>query len=106
MYDRANRVTANRLLRAGVRVYLYPGMTHAKAAVIDGCWAYVGTGNLDPLSLRHNHELGLAIAAGPVIEDLEQRLFLPAFQPEWELHDPLPVTLGDYVCELVAGLCL
>ena len=47
--DRANRVTANRLLHAGVRVYLYPGMTHVKAAAVDARWAYLGTGNFDAL---------------------------------------------------------
>ena len=45
--DRSNKVTANRLLRAGVRVYLYPGMTHVKATTVDGLWAYLGTGNFD-----------------------------------------------------------
>jgi len=39
-------------------------MTHVKAVAVDGVWAYVGTGNLDPLSLRHNFELGLAISEG------------------------------------------
>jgi cardiolipin synthase len=102
-FNRANRVTANRLLRAGVRIYLYPGMTHAKAAAVDGCWAYVGTANFDPLSLRHNHELGLIIGAGPVIQELEERQFQPAFCPAWELTTPLPVGLGDYVCEWLAS---
>ena len=81
---------ANRLLRAGIRVYLYPGMTHVKAVVVDGVWAYLGTGNLDPLSLRHNYELGLAISDGPVIADLEQRLFVEDMRPETELMRPLP----------------
>jgi cardiolipin synthase len=104
--NRANRVTANRLLQAGVRVYLYPGMTHAKILTVDGCWAYLGTGNLDPLSLRHNHEIGLAIAAGPVIEALEEGFLRPSFRPEWELREPLPASAGDYLCELVAAFCL
>ena len=52
VYDHSNRVTANRLLKAGVRVYLYPGMTHVKALAVDGVWAYTGTGNFDTLSLR------------------------------------------------------
>ena len=58
-------MTANRLLRAGVRVYLYPGMTHVKATTVDGLWAYLGTGNFDALSLRHNRELGLAVGRRP-----------------------------------------
>src|SRR5207253_3093754 len=97
---------ANRLLRAGIRVYLYPGMTHVKAVVVDGVWAYLGTGNLDPLSLRHNYELGLAISAGPVIADLERRLFLEDMRPEYELIEPLPLSFHDWLCEWVASICL
>jgi cardiolipin synthase len=104
--NRANRVVANRLLAAGVRVYLYPGMTHVKAVTVDGCWAYVGTGNFDPLSLRHNRELGLSVSGCPLIAELEERLFLPDLRPGWEMTQPLAVGLGDYVAELITSLCL
>jgi cardiolipin synthase len=102
-YDHSNRVTANRLLKAGVRVYLYPGMTHVKAVAVDGVWAYTGTGNFDTLSLRHNRELGLAISAGPVIRELEERVFHPDFRPEWELTEPLPLSPLDYFYEFLAA---
>jgi phosphatidylserine/phosphatidylglycerophosphate/cardiolipin synthase-like enzyme len=102
--DHSNRVTANRLLRAGIRVYLYPCLTHVKATSVDGCWAYLGTGNFDYLSLRHNRELGVAIGAGPVLTALEHELFLPDFRPQWELTEPLPVTAVDYWYELLASL--
>jgi phosphatidylserine/phosphatidylglycerophosphate/cardiolipin synthase-like enzyme len=95
-----------RLLRAGIRVYALPGTTHAKVLSVDGRWAYLGTGNFDNLSLRRNHELGLAIAAGPVIEELERRLFLADFRPEWEITVPPPVNVCDYVCEALANLVL
>jgi phosphatidylserine/phosphatidylglycerophosphate/cardiolipin synthase-like enzyme len=104
--DRSNRVTANRLLRAGCRVYLYPGPTHVKATSVDGQWAYLGTGNFDALSLRHNRELGLAVGAGPLIQALEEELFLPDFRPEWEVTEPLPVTPMDYASEVIASLFL
>ncbi len=103
IYDRANRVTANRLLAAGMRVYLYPGMTHAKAMAVDGVWAYTGSGNFDNLSFRHNRELGLAVAAGPAVRDVEERLFLPDFNPEWELTEPLPLSPLDYLYEAIAA---
>jgi cardiolipin synthase len=106
VFNRVNRVTADRLLRAGVRVYLYPGMTHVKALTVDGCWAYTGSGNFDPLSLRHDRELGLAVSAGPVIGELEERLFVPDFRPEWELHAPLPLSAGDRAAELLASMFL
>jgi cardiolipin synthase len=104
--NRANRVVANRLLAAGVRVYLYPSMTHVKALTVDGCWAYVGTGNLDALSFRHNRELGLSVSGCPLIGQLEQTLFLPDLRSEWEMTQPLPVSLCDYYAEFLAGLCL
>ena len=102
----ANRVTTNRLLAAGVRVYLYPGRVHTKSAVVDGCWAYLGSGNFDLLSLRRNHELGVVFAPGPVIEELETTLFQPDFNPDWELHEPLPLTCADYYYEMLAALLL
>lgn len=103
IFDRSNRVTANRLLKAGVRVYLYPGMTHVKAMAVDGVWAYTGTGNFDNLSLRHNRELGMAVSGGPVIRELEERVFLPDFRPEWELTEPLPLSPLDYLYEIIAA---
>jgi cardiolipin synthase len=106
IFNRTNRVTANRLLRAGARVYLHPGMTHVKALAADGCWAYTGSGNFDPLSLRHDREVGVAVSAGPVIAELEERLFMPDCRPEWELHQPLPVTARDCALAWLAGLLL
>src|SRR5207247_11235343 len=104
--DRAVRVTANRLLRIGVRVYMYPSTTHVKAASVDTRWAYLGTGNFDNLSLRRNNEVGVAISSGPLLAELEQSLFDPDFRPDWEVTKPLAVNLGDYLCEAVATLLL
>ncbi len=106
MVNLANRVTADRLLRAGVHVYLYPGLVHTKAAAADGRWAYVGTGNFDLLSLRRNHELGLILGPCPALAELEDRLFRADFRPEWELHEPLPLSACDYAGELLAALFL
>jgi cardiolipin synthase len=102
----AMRVTADRLLRSGVRVYLWPGQLHAKAATADGCWLYLGSGNFDPLSLRCNHELGVIFRDGPVIAEAEQRLFRTDFQTARELTEPLPVCCTDYLYELLASLVL
>lgn len=104
--NHANRAIANRLLAAGVRVYVYPGMTHAKAAAVDGCWAYVGSGNFDPLSLRRNYELGLAFSDPAVVREMEQTLFEADFRPEWELRQPLPLSWKDYAYEALASFCL
>jgi cardiolipin synthase A/B len=103
--NRTNRVTANRLFRSGVRVYVCPAMTHLKAATVDGRWAYLGTGNFDILSLRHNRELGLAVAAGPALGEVEDRLFRPDFRPDWEMIKPFALSAGDYFWELLSSVC-
>ncbi|HEY7308687.1 MAG TPA: phosphatidylserine/phosphatidylglycerophosphate/cardiolipin synthase family protein [Gemmataceae bacterium] len=104
--NRTNRVTANRLLAAGVRVYLYPGRIHTKAAEVDGCWAYLGSGNFDLLSLRRNHELGVVFGPGPIVAELDGILFQPDFNPAWELREPLPLTIHDYTAEMLAAFFL
>jgi cardiolipin synthase len=104
--DCANRVTANRLLAAGVRVFICPCMTHMKAGAIDGCWAYLGSGNYDALSLRHNCELGMLIGGGPLLGEIEEQLFCADCRPDWELKKPLHVTIADYLGEMVMCLCL
>jgi phosphatidylserine/phosphatidylglycerophosphate/cardiolipin synthase-like enzyme len=73
---------------------------------VDGCWAYVGSANFDPLSLRRNHELGLALHAGPVLAELEDRLFLPDMDPAWELTGPLPLAPADRLAAVLAGIWL
>jgi cardiolipin synthase A/B len=102
----ASRVIATRLLWAGVHVYLYPDLIHTKALAVDGCWAYLGTGNFDRLSLRQDHELGVVIGAGPIIAEVEDKVFRPDFRPEWELKQPLPLSPIDYFYEMVASPCL
>ena len=102
--NHVNKVTANRLLAAGVRVYLYPGRVHTKSAVVDGCWAYLGSGNFDLLSLWRNHELGIVLGPGPIVNELEAILFQPDLNPDWELHEPLPLTCEDLAYEMLAAL--
>ena len=52
----AARGEYDRLMKAGIKIYEYDGMTHAKVAVRDGEWATVGSSNLDSLSLNHLYE--------------------------------------------------
>jgi phosphatidylserine/phosphatidylglycerophosphate/cardiolipin synthase-like enzyme len=83
-------LTANRLLRGGVRVWLYPAMTHVKAMSADGVWAYIGTGNFDELSLRNNREVGLSVSSPEVVRELDATLFAPDFAVSQELKALLP----------------
>ncbi len=106
IFGEASKLTANRLLHAGVRVYVRPGMTHLKALSVDGCWAYIGTGNFDALSLRADAELGLGISAGSLVRDVEEELLQPDFRPEWELLRPVPVSVKDRLAEIAASFVL
>jgi len=48
---------------------------------VDGVWAYIGTGNFDALSLRHNYEFGLSLGPGAAIEELEIVYFCRTSSP-------------------------
>lgn len=58
-----NRQTAAFLSRGGVKVFFdSPSVvTHAKAAVIDGRYVYLGSHNLTQAALRRNNELSVLI---------------------------------------------
>ena len=69
-----NLVTARNLMKAGVRVYHYPGMTHLKAMICDG-WATVGSANLDTISLRINRELNVSFCDPDLVTELAELVF-------------------------------
>ena len=77
--DAGNFETARNLMKAGVRVYLDPGMTHLKAMICDG-WATVGSANLDTLSLRINRELNVSFCDPGLVGELARIVFEPDFQ--------------------------
>ena len=91
---------ANQMLAAGIRVYIYPGFTHAKAAVFDG-WVCVGSANFDRLSLRINREINLASSEPAIARELLDELFLPDFAQSTEMHQPFPQQWADYLIELM-----
>jgi cardiolipin synthase len=57
----ASRRMYGELLEAGVRIFEYrPTMMHAKALLVDGDWAIIGTTNMDNRSFEHNDEVNVA----------------------------------------------
>ncbi len=67
----ASRRLYGSLLRAGVRIFEYePGMTHAKALIVDNLWAVIGTTNIDNRSFEHNDEVNLVVRDAQVAERL------------------------------------
>lgn len=59
-------------LRAGVRVFGYRHMLHAKTCTIDGQWSTIGTANLDRLSSVGNYEINVEVYSEPVARQMEE----------------------------------
>jgi len=105
MMNLSNGVAINTMLEHGIRVYLYPGMSHIKAAVFDG-WACVGSANFDAMSLRINREMNLATANRETVRDLMERLFWVDFQMSQEITEAIPVDLRHAFAETIADTFL
>lgn len=58
-------------LRAGVRIFRYKAMIHAKTCTIDGQWSMIGSANLDRLSSLGNHELNVEIYSPDLAGQME-----------------------------------
>lgn len=97
---RANLTTANHLLDHGVRVYLYPGMTHVKAMLADG-WVCFGSANFDALSLRLNREANLASSDPSLAARFQRDLFETDFAASRELLQPIAVGWGDHLADSI-----
>ena len=97
----SNQKAINTMLRNGIRVYSYPGMTHLKAAVYDG-WACVGSANFDKLSLQINREINLGISHPATVDKLLARVFYPDFADSAELHKPVELGARHHLAELIA----
>ena len=102
LMNSANRLAARTLVQGGVRVYVYPGMTHVKAALYDG-WACLGSANFDKLSLRVNRETNVATADPAFVDRLERELFEADFARSHEITAAPSVGWGAYLAAYLAG---
>ena len=105
LINQSNALAANAMLEHGIRVFVYPGMSHVKAAVFDG-WACLGSANWDKLSFRTNKELNVATSHAPYVHGLLERVFKPDFAQSVELTEPFPVRWSDHLMEMVADYLL
>ncbi len=99
-HNASNQVAINKMLKNGIRVYQYPGMSHVKAAIFDG-WACVGSANFDKLSFVVNREVNLATSHEPVVNQLLERLFIPDLARSIEITEMLDVTVQARMLEMV-----
>ena len=103
--NKSNALAANAMLEHGIRVFLYPGMSHVKAAIFDG-WACLGSANWDKLSFRTNKELNIATSHPEYVDGLFERVFEPDFEKSIELTEPFPERWSDHLAEIVADFVL
>ncbi len=59
-------------LGAGIRIFRYKAMIHAKTCTIDGQWSTIGSANLDRLSSLGNQELNVEIYSDELAQQMEQ----------------------------------
>jgi cardiolipin synthase len=97
-----NMVTANVMISHGIRVFLYPGMTHVKAAIYDG-WACTGSANLEKMSLRVSQEMDVAFSDSNAVERLQDELFKPDFHRARELTNPVTLNWLDPLVKALAS---
>jgi phosphatidylserine/phosphatidylglycerophosphate/cardiolipin synthase-like enzyme len=97
---RSTVVIANYLREQGVRVFIYPGMTHIKALLVDG-WVCFGSANFDALSLRINREDDLATSNSAFVAKFRHDLFDADFNRGQELKDELPTEWQDHLADML-----
>jgi cardiolipin synthase len=69
--DLVARTYIHKLLKAGANVYLSEKMIHAKVCLFDDT-AFIGTMNLDTISLRYNFENGIYVRQKQTVLELEE----------------------------------
>ena len=65
------------MLKAGVKIYEYPGFNHDKVMVTDGKFTTTGSSNLDDVALYHVYEMNVNVEDEKFAKDTLDRLFTP-----------------------------
>jgi cardiolipin synthase A/B len=97
---RAELVIANYFLNHGVRVYVYPGMTHVKALLVDD-WACVGSANLNQFGLKLCQEHNISTSDHTFSARLKKDIFEADFNKSYELTRPVSTQWLDWLADIV-----
>lgn len=94
--------TARDLMKAGVQVFRYPGMTHMKLMLCDD-WVTLGSANLDTLSMRINRELNIAFREPRAVRQVERGIFEKDFRKsrrmEWSETESPVAPLAESIAD-------
>jgi cardiolipin synthase len=75
LVDRAMTAQFDQALKGGCRIWRASGaFNHSKLMTVDDCWAYVGSSNLDPRSLRLNFEIDLEVLDAGFTKSVGEKL--------------------------------
>ncbi|MDQ0997898.1 phosphatidylserine/phosphatidylglycerophosphate/cardiolipin synthase-like enzyme [Phyllobacterium ifriqiyense] len=89
LVDRAMTAQFDQILKSHCRIWRASGnFNHSKLLSVDGVWAYVGSSNLDPRSLRLNFEVDLEVMDAEFASKVEGLV-------QKALNDAKPVLLQD-----------
>lgn len=89
LVDRAMTAQFDQILKGGCRIWRATGpFNHSKLMTVDDRWAYVGSSNLDPRSLRLNFEIDLEVIDAGFAGTVAQKI-------QTVLKTAEPVTLAD-----------
>ena len=89
LVDRAMTAQFDQTLKGGCRIWRATGaFNHSKLMTVDDRWAYVGSSNLDPRSLRLNFEIDLEVLDAGFASTVGNKL-------QSVLSSAEPVTLAD-----------
>ncbi len=88
LVDRAMTAQFDQILKNYCRIWRATGpFDHSKLFVVDGSWAYVGSSNLDPRSLRLNFEIDVEVLDHAFAAEIDRRI-------EAVIAEAAPVTLA------------
>lgn len=75
LVDLAMTAQFDQLLKHGCRIWRTAGIfNHSKLMAVDGAWAYVGSSNLDPRSLRLNFEVDIEVFDEAFAAQIDDRI--------------------------------
>ncbi|MBW9050948.1 phospholipase D-like domain-containing protein [Rhizobium mesosinicum] len=75
LVDRAMTAQFDQIVKNYCRIWRSTGsFSHSKLLSIDGTWAYVGSSNLDPRSLRLNFEVDLEVLNAGFAAEIDERV--------------------------------
>lgn len=107
----AQRSYYEELLKAGVKIRQYPGPTvlHSKFMVIDDCYTFIGSSNMDPRSFALNLEVSTFVVDKELVTELDQVSddYLAKCKTlrydEW-INRPNRVKIMENICRLWSSL--